>query len=110
MDRAYRIRPDVVHRQWQGEHYFLTPDGRFHSVTDPSGAFVLSLLSRRGRTIPSMTRAILERFEATSETEVQHDLQDFLETLCRREVLEVVGKTPEEPASGGAPRPGRRKR
>lgn len=107
MERAYRIREDVVHRQWQGEHYLLTADGRFHSVTDPSGAFVLSLLGRR-RTVRSLSRAVMRRFEASSQADVERDLQEFLETLRERGVLETVGETREEPASRKNRRPGRR--
>lgn len=108
MNCSYRIREDVVHRQWHGEHYLLTADGRFHTVTDPSGAFVLSLLARGGRTLCALSRAVMRRFEAPSQAEVEHDLQDFLETLRQRGVLEVVGEVRREPASGIAPRPGRR--
>lgn len=108
MERAYRIREDVVHRQWHGEHYLLTADGRFHSVTDPSGAFVLSLLSRP-RALRSLSRSVMRRFEASSLAEVEHDLQEFLETLQERGVLETVGEPWKEPASGKTRRPGRRK-
>jgi len=110
MDRPYRIREDVVHRHWQGEHYLLTADGRFHSVTDPSGSFVLSLLPRGSRTLSSLSRAVMKKFDTPSQAEVERDLQDFLETLRQRGVLEVVGKAPEEPPSGIGPRRGRRKR
>lgn len=83
-----RLRQGIIHRSWRGEHYFLTPDGRFHSVVDPVGSMVLSLLSRREQTLETLLRQARRRFEVPSETEMITDLEEFLQGLCKRGIVE----------------------
>jgi len=84
----YRIRTDVVHRSLGDEHYLLSADGAFHSVSDPVGAFVLDLLEDPpGLSLDAIVRAVRLAFEV-GEADVESDVRTFLESLVVREVLE----------------------
>lgn len=88
--RVYRIRPDVVHRALDDEHYLLSADNAFHTVSDPVGAFVLDLLSGGpGRTLPEIVESVRREFD-TGPVDVEADVRTFLESLVARSVIEAI--------------------
>jgi len=88
---VYRLRPDVVHRSLDDEHFMLSADSAFHVVSDPVGAFVLDLLREHpGRSADEIVRAVRDEFAADPEHDVEDDVGAFLDSLVSRDVLEAV--------------------
>lgn len=88
----YRIRPDVVHRSLDGEHFLLSADNALHTVSDPVGAFVLDLLrSHPGRAREEIVAAVREAFDAGT-ADVETDVAAFLDLLVSRDVLEASAR------------------
>lgn len=87
-DPVYRLRTDVVHRSLDDEHYLLSADSAFHTVSDPVGAFVLaSIQGGGGLSLDALVAAVCREFDA-SETEVRRDVSSFLQALVAGNVLE----------------------
>ena len=87
---VYRLRPDVVHRSVDDEHFLLSADSGFHVVSDPVGAFVLDLIQDDpGRPLDEVIMAVRREFEATEADDVGSDVQTFLDQLVSRNVLET---------------------
>jgi hypothetical protein len=88
---VYRLRPDVVHRSLDDEHFMLSADSAFHVVSDPVGAFVLDLLrGHPGRSLDDIVSAVRHEFNAGEADDVEADVRTFLDSLVSRNVLEAI--------------------
>jgi hypothetical protein len=92
----FRIRPDVVYRSLDDEHYLLSGDGAFHTVSDAVGGFVLEFLrDAPPRSLAEIVAAVRQEFDA-DEADVESDVKTFLDDLLSRNVLEIIAREDDE--------------
>ncbi len=86
----FRFRKDVVYRSLDEQHFLLSADSAFHTVSDPVGGFILGYLKDAPpRSLDEIVTAVGKEFD-TKDLDVPSDVGTFLDDLLSREVLERI--------------------
>jgi hypothetical protein len=82
---VYTLGKEVIHRELNGQIFFLLPGDRLLHTMNPAGEFVWNGILRK-QPLPRIVTAFAKHFDIDRET-AQRDVSTFLKGLSARKII-----------------------